>query len=187
MKKRHMDKRGFSLVELMIALTILGVGLLAIAQMQMAAIYGSSSSRSFTDAINLARERIEASKVKGNFLIQDGQIINIDDDKEFRFFLDKNLNNSDLSDTANYDYVEVLEEDKENNTFNRICEAAYSDSCDVDGNYTRYVNVRNIPEGATDANAVMKEIAVVVKWKWAGETRQIEMRTLIGRRDYDFL
>jgi len=50
---------GFSLIEVLISLVILSVGLMAIAQMQVAAIRGIAFSRHMTSATYLARQQLE--------------------------------------------------------------------------------------------------------------------------------
>ena len=54
----HSD-RGFTLVEVMISICILGVGLLAVANMQVNSIDGNTLSSNTTAALNLAEDRME--------------------------------------------------------------------------------------------------------------------------------
>jgi len=54
-----LDKRGFTLMEVLIGLVILAVGLLAIAGMQVTSIRGNSFSSNMTQASVLARDRLE--------------------------------------------------------------------------------------------------------------------------------
>lgn len=54
--------RGFTLLEVLIALAILSVGLLALAQMQIAAINGNLSASKMTIATTLAQDKIEELK-----------------------------------------------------------------------------------------------------------------------------
>ena len=56
---KGLDNKGFSLLELLIALTILAVGLLAMAGLQATAIKGNSHGNAMSQAINLAEDRIE--------------------------------------------------------------------------------------------------------------------------------
>jgi len=53
------DDQGFSLVELLVAMTVFTIGLLGVAGMQLAAIRGNSSSNSLTVADNLAAGVLE--------------------------------------------------------------------------------------------------------------------------------
>jgi len=54
-----LDSSGFSLIEVLVSLVILAVGILAIAQMQVAAIRGIAFSRHMTSATYLARQQLE--------------------------------------------------------------------------------------------------------------------------------
>ena len=59
MRTRTTDVSGFSLIEVMIAMTILAVGILVIAQMQVAAINGLAYSRRMSSATQLAQHQLE--------------------------------------------------------------------------------------------------------------------------------
>lgn len=60
MKKRGLRRqKGFSLVEVLIAMTILAVGLLAVASMQTTAMTANTVSRDGTVAVQLAEEMVE--------------------------------------------------------------------------------------------------------------------------------
>ncbi len=61
MKMRHIpiDQKGFSLIEILIAMTILAIGLLALAGMQITAIQGNTFSSTTTDATTVAQDRLE--------------------------------------------------------------------------------------------------------------------------------
>jgi type IV pilus assembly protein PilV len=54
-----LNKKGFTLIEVMIGLVILAIGLLAIAGMQMTAVRGNFSSKNLTQASYVAQERLE--------------------------------------------------------------------------------------------------------------------------------
>lgn len=54
-----MNQKGFSLVEILIAMAIFAVGLLALAGMQITAIQGNTFSGTTTDGITLAQDRLE--------------------------------------------------------------------------------------------------------------------------------
>ncbi len=55
-------ERGFSLIEVLISLTILSVGLLAVARMQITSIKGNFSSGNVTNATVLAQSKLEELK-----------------------------------------------------------------------------------------------------------------------------
>lgn len=174
---------GFSLVELIIAMAILGVGLLALAQMQMASVLGGASSRKYNVGINLARQMIETIKVKGAFIAYKGTTYNLDD----KFKNNTLTNDSNLSSKTTFDYIETINYDEDNLQFVTQCEGVTGSTCPTsDVDYWRLINVKNIPDASVDDVAVMKEVAVIVLWEHRGETRSVEMRTLVGRKDIDF-
>lgn len=53
------DERGFSLVEVMIAISIFAIGFLAMAAMQTSSIRGNSTARGTTEAAGLLQAKIE--------------------------------------------------------------------------------------------------------------------------------
>lgn len=59
------DKKGFTLIEVLVAVTIVSIGLMAIAGMQSTAISGSRSANDLTIAIQLAEEMVERIRING--------------------------------------------------------------------------------------------------------------------------
>jgi len=57
-----LDKRGFTLLEVLIAISIFSVGLLAVASMQISAIGGNRLGNELSTATFLAQEQIETLK-----------------------------------------------------------------------------------------------------------------------------
>jgi prepilin-type N-terminal cleavage/methylation domain-containing protein len=58
--RRQPRSRGFTLIELMIAMALTAVGLLGLVAMQSIAIRGNMMSRNFGEAVGLAQQRLEA-------------------------------------------------------------------------------------------------------------------------------
>lgn len=54
-----MNKKGFSLIEVLVGLVLLAIGLLAIAGMQMTSVRGNFFSSNITQASVLAQDRLE--------------------------------------------------------------------------------------------------------------------------------
>ena len=57
------NNKGFTLIEVLVAIVIVSIGLLAVAGMQNTAIYGNASSRDATYAIQLAEEMVDRIRV----------------------------------------------------------------------------------------------------------------------------
>ena len=53
------DERGFSLIEILIAITVFAIGILAVGKMQIATIKGNSFANDLTKASTLAQDRME--------------------------------------------------------------------------------------------------------------------------------
>ena len=62
-RNRHMSQQGFTLIEVIISMVILGIGLLAIAQMQVVAIQTNTVNREVTEATTIALDKLEYLKV----------------------------------------------------------------------------------------------------------------------------
>lgn len=54
------NDKGFTLIEILIAITILSIGLLAVASMQISAIRGNSFANDLTEGTTLASEKLES-------------------------------------------------------------------------------------------------------------------------------
>ncbi len=57
--KNRKTETGFTLLEVMLAISIFTIGLLAIAAMHVSSIDGNSSSRRLTEAMNYTQEKLE--------------------------------------------------------------------------------------------------------------------------------
>lgn len=58
-KSLRKKEQGFTLIEVLIAITIFAIGLLAVASMQVTSIKGNSYSRRVTEGSNLAQGKLE--------------------------------------------------------------------------------------------------------------------------------
>jgi type IV pilus modification protein PilV len=66
-----MNKKGFTLVEVLVGLVILGIGLLGIAGMQVSSVKGNFTSNNLTEATYIAKDRLEFLK---NLPFDDGKL-----------------------------------------------------------------------------------------------------------------
>ena len=58
-KRIKKNQNGFTLIEIMIAVTVLTIGILAIAKMQLSAVKGNSYASGLTEASTLAQDKME--------------------------------------------------------------------------------------------------------------------------------
>jgi type IV pilus assembly protein PilV len=127
---------GFTLIEVLIAIVILTVGLLAVGTMQISAIRGNFMGGNTSIALSLASEKME-------------DLLNSDfnDPPGVQKLADRiSGNNSDLSSTTNVDYEEPVSDDG---------------VVGAGGFYRRVWNVADVPTGTPTTKNVM----VIVTWE----------------------
>ena len=59
MAEHNADQRGFTLIEILIAITIFAIGILAVASMQISSINGNADAQRITDASTIAQDQLE--------------------------------------------------------------------------------------------------------------------------------
>lgn len=62
MRRKMKNQKGFTLIEVMIAMIILAIGVLGLAPMMVTSMRGNQFSREFTDVAYIAQDRIEQLK-----------------------------------------------------------------------------------------------------------------------------
>lgn len=67
------DNRGFTIIEIMFALSIFAIGILAVSGLSITAVGSNASSRRITEATTLAEDRLERLAALPYASIQDGQ------------------------------------------------------------------------------------------------------------------
>lgn len=130
---------GFSLLEILVAMTILTIGMLAVAQMQITAIQGIDLSGNASAATNLAQQQLEA------ILNMDYENDELDDTNE-----ENNPGSGgDLASSAVTDHQATVDE---------------TGTVDANGYYTLTWNVAD-DEPIQDT----KSVAVIVEWTTRGK------------------
>ncbi len=61
-EKRTMSEKGFTLIELVVAILVFAVGILGIAKMQTISVKGTSYGMHYSQALNIAQDKIEELK-----------------------------------------------------------------------------------------------------------------------------
>ena len=151
---KYLDKnnqKGFTLLEVLVALTIFAIGVLATATMQLTSIKGNSIARGQTEATTLAQSKI------GELLIlpySAAALVDADDDS-----VAKDTNNDGVAnDGKNFGL--------DDNT------PATADHSESSGRYTILWNIAE-DEPFDDA----KKISVWVTWQSKGATHQVCLNT----------
>lgn len=68
------DNRGYTIIEVMFALSIFAIGILAVSGLSISAVSSNASARRITDASVLAEDRLERLAALPYDNIQDGQV-----------------------------------------------------------------------------------------------------------------
>jgi prepilin-type N-terminal cleavage/methylation domain-containing protein len=169
-KKRVLKARlpgkqlGFGLLELLIAMSILAIGILGITKMQMQASFGNSGSRTQSAAVNLARSKLEELKRVGAYSVQEGAVLDLVDPESAN-----PAATIDLDDWSTPDFTEgpFNESQDPSNPQGRI----YTRSWNVVDNYP-IVN--------------FKTIRVRVSWSQNGQARYVDLESQIGLKNLEY-
>ena len=149
------NRGGFGLLELLIALTILAIGMLGIMKLQMQSGFGNVSSRHNSAAVNLARSKMEELKRIGAYSIQGGVIAALADTDT----------TNDLANWSDPDFTEgPMNESEDSSTQGKI--------------FTRSWNV--VPDHPITG---FKTIRVRVSWVSQGQDKHVDMETQIGQKN----
>jgi type IV pilus assembly protein PilV len=145
-KRGNKKEAGFTLLEVLVGISILAIGMLAVAQMQITAIEGIDKSDESAIALNLAQREME-------------RIINMD--YSDAILSDTPSNNGDLYSTASTDFQDCV--DSTGTT------VAPSGNClDDPALYNLIYNIKNNTTGVPPTP--YKEVVLIVQWKRKGKT-----------------
>jgi type IV pilus assembly protein PilV len=155
---------GFGMLELLIALTILAIGILGITKLQMQSSFGNAGSRNQSAANNLARSKLEEIKRVGAYSIQEGAILDLVDPESAN-----PPTTIDLADWTTPDFTEgpFNESQDPSNPLGKI----FTRSWNVVDNYP----ILNF-----------KTVRIRVSWNQAGQPRYVDMETQIGLKDLEY-
>jgi prepilin-type N-terminal cleavage/methylation domain-containing protein len=155
---RSASQAGFGLLELMIALTILAIGILGIMKLQMQSSFGNAASRNNTAAVNLARSKLESLKRVGSYSIQEGVVLELQDQN----------GSTALDDWTNPDFSEgPVNEAEDSSSLGKI-----------------FTRMWNIADSTPMTN--FKTVRVRVKWSHNGEPRFVDLETQVGLKDLGY-
>lgn len=154
------NQKGFTLIEVMIAMLVLSIGILGVAIMQVTAIKGNSFSIGLTEAATFAENKMEELAV----LAYDD--VDLDDD-------DGDGTNQDTDNSG-------IDDDEEANAVDGINNFGLNDLTTPDGSQQAFgaTNIQydilwNIAIDKPAANA--KHIRVHVRWQAEGVTRSVSL------------
>jgi prepilin-type N-terminal cleavage/methylation domain-containing protein len=157
LRSRFRRQRGFGLLELLIAMSILAIGTLGILKLQMQSGLGNTSARFQSAATNLARSKMEEIRRLDTYTVQEGAKTDVEDDG----------GGNDLGDW-----------DPPDHSIGPLSESRDDTGAKL---YTVMWNVRD-----DDPIAGFKTIRIRVKWNQGGRSRYVEMESQIGPKNNVF-
>jgi len=152
---------GFTLLELLMALAILGVGLLGIVKMQMQSGFGNMTARNRTAAVNLARSKVEEfRRIKEYYIPVAGAGTVIGSDL---------INDGDDNDLGNWS-------SPDNTVTGDLTETGETGG--------RFAMAWNIADNTPENN--MKTVRIRVTWTEGSIPRSMILETQIARKNLDY-
>lgn len=157
MERISTDKQGFTLIEILIAITVFAIGILAVGKMQITAIQGNSRANYLTEAATIAQSKME-------------ELISLD--------YNDSLLDDDDSDGTNQDADDDGIDDGGNDfglNDNTVGNADGNEQYQALGNlqYNIFWNIA-LDEPTTDT----KIIKVIVTWTHGGLTRNVSLEAV---------
>ena len=161
---KYQNQNGFTLVEVLIALVLFSIGILAVSAMQITSIGGNTKARRYTEAVNLASIQMET------LIALDFDDPLLDDDENAD-------DGSDSGDGTSQDADNDGEDDSGNNY--GLDDTVGADDMVAQGNYTIFWNIANdYPLTSAAANNSVKTIRVIVTWEEGIGTKSVSLTNI---------
>lgn len=157
-------ERGFTLLELLVAMAIFAIGLLGIVKLQMQSGLGNSTARNISTAVNLARNKIEdLKKVREYYIPTTGgsEVVLAD-------LVDPDSGN-DLGNWTTPDHTDG---------------ALLAEDGSAGGSGAIFTRAWNVVDDMPDTN--IKTVRVRVSWNEGSITRSVVLDTQIARKNLDY-
>ena len=162
-RNRIQGKGGFTLLEVLMAMVILGIWLLGIVRLQMTSSLGNVTARNVTAATNLARNKLEEFRLVRSYYITEtgGTTVTMPD------LVDPDSGGgNDLGNWSSPDHEDGGSMDENGNP---------------GGIFRRAWNVvDNMPD------TTIKTVRVRVAWEQGGQPRFVDLEMQVSRRNLDF-
>lgn len=151
-KKTIHNSKGFTLMEVLIALAIFAIGILGVAKMQLSAISGNSSSRGWTEAATIGQQQLE-------------MLMSLPYDDPLLLDTQNDGTNQDINDDGS---------DDDGGNFGLDETTTPDHSATIDTVYNLFWNIA-VDEPITDT----KKIRMIVRWRSSGfGTKEIVFDTV---------
>lgn len=158
------DEKGFTLLEVLIAVIILTVALLGLSSMNVYTIKYNDNAKRNTAAVALAQDKLEALK---NLSFTDSALNDSNTNNNATYT--KNPYDTYLTSTTNYDSRETNIDEKGN----------------AGGIYTRIVNIADYSAGTANTYPNTKLIVVIVTWTDQTGSNSVTLTTMKGCKEFN--
>ena len=151
-------EKGFSIIEVLIAIVLFAIGILAIGKMQLTSISGNSFAFGLTEGVTIAQEKLE-------------QLVAMD-------FNNSNLTDTDGDGTNQDSNGDGVDDDGGNFGLNDDGTSGTPDHNESNGRYSVFWNVA-VDEPIQDT----KTVRVIVIWNQKGSPKRVAVETVISNNN----